>query len=165
MRICSKAIGVSAFLWCLLFVLAGLCFGGDLIAPTRTLEEPGQSWGSLAVFSEPPELEVLLNGENVGRTPLWLEKLKAGPYLLEVGGKKTEITVVEDKSFKIGLFKGSFLALPEDKKETKPPPAEAKGPVQAQKTESELQERKARDLTMWEVLIGGTSIQLWDSKR
>jgi len=164
MRVFSKAIGLLAFSWCLLLSPIGLSYGGELIAPSRTLEEPGQKWGRLAVFSEPPELEVFLNEEKVGRTPLWLERVTAGPYLLKVGGGETEITVNENKSLKIGLFKGSFVAFPEGENETTQPTVDAKGPDQTKKMEPGQEERRAKDLTMWEVLVGGSSIRLWDSK-
>jgi hypothetical protein len=165
MRFSSKALGLSAFSWSLLSVLAGLCFGGELIAPTRTLEEPGQRWGRLAVFSEPPELKVLLNGENVGRTPLWLDKLEAGFYVLKVAGAETEIIVTEAKPTKIGLFKGSFVAFPEAEKEATHLSSEAPGPHQTPQLEMTQEKQRKKDLTMWEVLIGGSSVRLWEQKK
>lgn len=165
MRFYSRIMALSVFPGCLLLMLAILCFGEELIAPTRTLKEGGQAWGRLAVFSEPPELDVLINEEKVGRTPLWLDKIKAGFYVLKVGGKQTEITVSENGYLKIGLFRGTFIALPEDEKEINKPTVAEKSRDQAQKVTVDPDAQKARDLTMWEVLIGGSSIQLWDSKK
>ena len=41
---------------------------------------------------------MFLNGERVGRTPLWLEEVKAGFYMLKVGGVETKQVAVEENS-------------------------------------------------------------------
>ena len=57
----------------------------ELIAPTRTLEGRVQFPGRLSVVSEPPELEVFLDGSSIGKTPIWLKEVKVGSHALRIG--------------------------------------------------------------------------------
>jgi len=88
-----------------------------------------------------------LHGEGVGKRPLWLDKMKAGPHVLKVEGEEAEIYVDEGKPVKIGLFKGSFVSFPEKEKEKEQPTLEKKPPAQAPQVETAREEQRTRDLT------------------
>ena len=61
--ICSFFIGTFP---ALPFVL----IASDLIEPTRTLEGTSDQSAKLSVFSEPPGLQVTLDGAAIGKTPV-----------------------------------------------------------------------------------------------
>jgi len=58
MRWDTKA-SASAFFTSCVVLLFGLTWGlaGEVIEPTRTLQDPGKTWGGLTVFSEPPPVD------------------------------------------------------------------------------------------------------------
>ena len=102
----SKLMNVYVSFAIILLGAAALCYGGELIEPTRTLQDAGERWGNLIVFSEPPEFEVLLDGSKVGQAPAWLERVKEGTHKLQINNREKEICVKEGKTLKVGLFKG-----------------------------------------------------------
>jgi hypothetical protein len=63
----------------------------------------------VTVFSEPPELEVFLDGSKVGQTPLWLERVSQGFHKLRVKDVETEIHLEAGKGLRVGLFKGDLV--------------------------------------------------------
>ena len=141
------ASGLMAWSW---------CFGDELIQPTRTLGEPEKSWGSLTVFSEPPELDVYLDGEKVGPTPLWLRQVETGPHKVKINETEGDVRVEKGKAARIGLFKGSFVtfsqveekkAAPEPARETRSQPLSVPQP---------LQKAEKEDLTLWERFVNGS---------
>jgi len=140
----------------LLLASVSVCFGGEIIEPTRTLHEPGKTWGGLTIFSEPPQLDVSLDGEKVGETPLWLREVKTGPHTIKIAHAETVVHVEKDQRLKVGLFKGSFVVSPEPKKEQ--PKFETKPDRQAATPHMEPseEEEKGRDLTLWEKFVNGT---------
>jgi hypothetical protein len=151
MNMLSKVIIFSVFP---LYFATGLCLSGELIPPTRTLEAPEAAWGRLTVFSEPPELDVLLDSTKMGQTPLWLEKVKPGFHSLQINDSKTDIYVKEGETLKLGLFKGSFITLPEKEKEITPvPPVEPKRSPEKPKTAQPTE--KMKDLTIWALFPNG----------
>jgi hypothetical protein len=99
-KLFSILMNICASFVIILLGAAALCYGGELIEPTRTLQDAGERWGKLIVFSEPPEVDVFLDGSKVGQTPLWLEKVKEGTHKLQIKDREKEIYVKE------GLFKG-----------------------------------------------------------
>jgi hypothetical protein len=99
-KMLSKLMNIYVSFAIILLGAAALCYGGELIEPTRTLQDAGERWGKLIVFSEPPEVDVFLDGSKVGQTPLWLEKVKEGTHKLQIKDREKEIYVKE------GLFKG-----------------------------------------------------------
>jgi hypothetical protein len=131
-------------------------FGAELIQPTRTLGGPEKTWGGLTVFSEPPQLDVYLDGEKVGTTPLWLRQVEAGFHKLKVGGTEKDFRVSKGKTARIGLFKGSFVTFSEtEEKKAAPEPvkeAEREPSTLAQPPE----EPKTEDLSLWEKFVNGT---------
>ena len=141
---------------CILLSAISVCFGVELIEPTRTLQEAGRTWGSLTIFSEPPQLEVYLDREKVGRTPLWLRKVEAGLHKIKIGPAETSVRVGKDERIKAGFFKGSFLVSSEAAKEkpntVKQLEKQAVAPPGGQSEEEE----KREDLSLWEKYVNGT---------
>jgi len=127
--------------------------GDDLIEPTRALEGVWEKPAKLTVFSEPPQLDVYLDDEEIGQTPLWLDNVRSGTYELRIGVSETEIYIGEGKELRIGIFKGSFVKSIHEALET--PPVEPKTPVQVDRIEKP-QEKRRRDLTRWEKFINGS---------
>ena len=120
----------AGFIVCLVFIGAFPVFpfyltAADRIAPTRTLQgEKGQT-GKLAVFSEPPGLDVTLNGDGFGKTPLSLDGVKPGTHWLRVNNSETDITIEPGKTLQISLYKDKFILIPAtDKKPLKQPEKE-----------------------------------------
>ena len=89
----------------------------ELIPPTRTLERRVELPGSLTVVSEPPDLEVSLDGSSIGRTPIWLKELKPGPHTVRIGQEKTEVHVQPGKKMGLSFFKDSFIFIDLTKEE------------------------------------------------
>ena len=143
---------------CCVVVSVGLScgFAGELIEPTRTLQEPGKTWGGLTIFSEPPQLDVYLDGEKVGRTPLWLREIQAGPHTLKIASAETSLRVDQGKRLKIGLFKGRFVtgSVQEKEKPRAQEPVKERGTVPASQEDEESQ--KSEDLSLWEKFVNGT---------
>jgi len=127
----------------------------ELTEPTRTLQDAGERWGKLVVFSEPPEFDVFLDGSKAGQTPVWLERVKEGTHKLKIGDLEKEIYVKEGKTLKVGLFKGRFITrLEEEKKVGKQAAADKKEP--ATKVEAAETPEKQKDLSRWEKFVNGT---------
>jgi len=133
-----------------------ICFGGELIEPTRTLQGTEKTWGGLAIFSEPPQLEVYLNGEKAGRTPLWLRQVETGPHTVKIASAETIVHVKKDERLRVGFFKGSFVIRSEPKKTQPANEKELKRPAAAPYTGPSEEEEKTRDLTNWEKFVNGT---------
>ncbi len=90
-------------------------FGSDgLIPPTRSLDRPRDQGGRLTVVSEPPHLEVFLDGFKIGHTPVWLKEVKPGAHKLRVRHSEADVYVERGKTLTLSFFKGSFLAVPEE---------------------------------------------------
>jgi len=101
---------LAAALCLLLFFFGGVIgFAEELIPPSRTLQNAKEAYGKLTVASEPPGLEVFLDGSKIGQTPIWLKQVKPGPHKLRVKQAETDIFVKPDKTLQISLFKGSFV--------------------------------------------------------
>ena len=74
----SVKSGAMAFI-ALIAVVIGteICGGDELIEPTRELGGIEKEWGGLTLFSEPPQMDVYLDGKKLGRTPLWLHQVES----------------------------------------------------------------------------------------
>jgi hypothetical protein len=101
----------------LFLLLNNLTFASDLIEPTRTLDGMGHNVGKLSVFSEPPELEVRMDGTVIGETPVELQAVEPGVHVIQVKGSEIEIYVEPEKSLKLSWFKGAFIEIPVEVKE------------------------------------------------
>ena len=93
----------------------------QLIEPTRSLEGTPDGTGLLNVLSEPPGMDVQLDGSVIGKTPIFSARLPTGVHVLRIGDSETEIRIAAGKTFAISWFKGAFIEIPETAK----PPAEA----------------------------------------
>jgi PEGA domain len=131
-------------------------FAGELIEPTRTLGGPEKPWGSLNVFSEPPRMDVYLDGEKVGATPLWLRQVEAGPHKLKVEESEKDVQVEKGKAARIGLFKGSFVTFSAVKEEKAASEAPKEEPPQTSLATPTTEEQTSRDLSLWERYVNGS---------
>ena len=129
MRIFSKLLFLGIFL-SLLFVVVTVAESEELIKPTRTLKSSEKIPGRLSVFSEPHGLDVFLDQSNIGKTPILSMEVEPGTHTLKVEGSETEISVLPGKPLRLSLFKGNFIEIKEQQKET------------AQKQEKTISEKK-----------------------
>ena len=97
-------------------------WSSELIKPTRALDSTGEKLGKLTVFSEPPGLEVTLEGTIIGKTPIFLDEVKPGNHRLRVKNSETDIIIEPGKTLQISLYKDKFILIPAtDKKPPKQP--------------------------------------------
>jgi hypothetical protein len=88
-----------------------------LIEPTRSLKATAEDPGQLTIFSEPPGLNIKLDGTSVGQTPMRINAVDPGNHQLQVGESVTEIDIEPGQSFHISLFKSKFVRFQVTKKE------------------------------------------------
>ena len=128
---------------CFLWVPATYTFGSGLIEPTRTLEGEKAKPGQLSIFSEPPGLRVLLDGKDVGKTPVHLEIVGIGSHDLRVEGKETTISIAAGDIRRLSFFKGAFIEIPFKEKVTREQPKVVKGtPLQEAGSEQKAETRE-----------------------
>ena len=154
MKMIGKWTFLSILLASIAFSAITYCFGGEPIAPTRMLGEPGKAWGSLAVFSEPPQLEVYLDGEKVGLTPLWLRNVGKGIHTIKIAHAETSVSVEEGGRLKIGLFNGRFVTSLE--KERPKIELQQKEPAAVPPPGRSEEEENKGDLRSWEKFVNGS---------
>lgn len=135
------------------FILLALCavcalfssgLQAQLIEPTRSLKDAYDGTGLLNVLSEPPGIEVRVDGKVIGQTPIFSARFPAGVHALRIRDSETDIQLVAGKTFAISWFKGAFIEIPatvkppaEIAKEPQPSPAKPKpdeGPGAQQNT-------------------------------
>ncbi len=156
MRSLIQRIGLSAVL--ILFLGASLGHAGeDLIAPTRSLEGPGELQGRLTVVSEPPGLEVFLDDSGIGQTPVWLNEVKAGLHKLRVSDSEKDVFVQPGRTLTLSYFKGSFIDIPEKKEAAREPAPELETLAERRERMRPREEARPTDLTPWEKFINRTS--------
>jgi PEGA domain len=142
----------------LLFMIADIAMASDLIEPTRTLQSAADAAGSLTVLSEPPGLEVTLNDTRLGKTPVFLDRVKPGTHTLRVKDSETTIDIKPDAILRISLFKGRFINIPAAKTEAIKTPAIQAGKLdKTRPTQPPHREAGENDLTPWERFINGSS--------
>ena len=88
-----------------------------LIEPTRSLKATAENPGQLTVFSEPPGLNIKLDGKFVGQTPMRINAVDPGTHQLQVGESVTDIYLAPGQPFHISLFKNKFIQFQVAKKE------------------------------------------------
>ncbi|MGB5745966.1 MAG: PEGA domain-containing protein [Desulfobacterales bacterium] len=119
-----------------------------MIRPTRALDSTGEKLGKLSVFSEPPGLEVALEGTLIGKTPIFVDEVKPGSHRLRIKNSETDITIEPGKTLQISLYKDKFILIPAaDKKPPKQPE-----PVETDLTKSKpppppAEEQRLRELS------------------
>jgi len=156
MKMFTKLMAFPAFLLSYLVLAVPLCFGGELIAPTRTLGGTVEVPGKLIVVSEPPGLEVFLDEDYIGETPLLVKEVKPGLHKLRVKQAETDIYVEPNKTRQISLFKGSFVDIPEKKEEPLKPEPKKQQPTQARRTVVYPSEERQKDLSSWDLFVNGS---------
>jgi len=138
---------VSVFVF---LMIQPLYIFAELIAPTRTLEGQQKPMGRLSVFSEPPKLDVLLDGVNIGKTPVISKEVKSGVHILRVKDIEKEITILPGKSLQLSLFKGSIIEIPEKKAEAPTQPKlEEKRTIKEKKPQGSNMDEKENDPLYW----------------
>ena len=162
MKIYKKRLNLWTILSILPFVAlpASLCLADDeLIPPTRSLTVSEQTPGTLTVTSEPPGLEVFLDGSGIGQTPVRLSAVKRGLHALSIEQAKTDIHVRPGESTRISFFKGSFIVAPEEKGALKQ--LEARQDRQALNAAGEVAlptgGEETDDLTPWQRFLNRTA--------
>lgn len=156
MRIPKKLNLLAVFLPLFLFTTMTFCFAGELIQPTRSLDGQGEASGRMAIFSEPPNLEVYLDGKKVGNTPLWLSEVKSGLHTVRIEKAETEANVRPGMGLKIGLFKGSFVSFPDKDQKAGLAPTPEKQRPQASQPSQTSGEKRQRDINSWELFVNGS---------
>jgi hypothetical protein len=131
-------------------MIQSLSIFAELIEPSRTLEGQQKPMGRLSVFSEPPEFDVLLDGVNIGKTPVISKQVSPGTHLLRVKDTEKEITILSGKSLQLSLYKDALTEIPEKKAEAPAQPkSEKKMPTQEKKPEASNKDKKQYDPFYW----------------
>ena len=121
----------------------------ELIEPSRTLKSQEEAMGTLSVFSEPPELDVVLDGTKIGKTPVISKEVRAGNHVLRINDTKKEISILPGKSLQLSLYKDSLIEIREKKLETSTQPKlEEKRTPEAKKPKGS-QEEKIEDRPLY----------------
>ena len=92
MRVCFKPILSIACVFVFVLVCAAPS-NTELIEPTRSLEGAEVTTGRLTVLSEPPGLEIILDGNRVGKTPAFLVEVESGIHKLQVKSSEMDIYI------------------------------------------------------------------------
>lgn len=123
----------------------------DLIEPTRTLQAAPAATGDLAILSEPPGLDVALDGTLIGKTPVFLDNVKSGAHTLRVKNSETAIHLEPGATLQVSLFKGEFIITALAEKETAGPQAlEEQRAGQTSAIRQPRKEGHQNDLSDWE---------------
>lgn len=142
------------FILLALSAVCTLCTAGlhaQLIEPTRSLQDASGGAGILNVLSEPPGIEVQVDGRLIGKTPVFSARFPPGVHVLRIKDSETEIHLAAGKTFAISWFKGSFIEIPETVK----PAAEIAKEPQLSPAKPKLdkgsgvQQRTAKDPYYW----------------
>jgi hypothetical protein len=126
-------------------------WSSELIKPTRTLDSTGEKLGKLSVFSEPPGLEVALEGEIIGNTPAFFDDVKPGIHRLRVKNSETDITIEPGKTLQISLYEGKFVLIPAtDKKQPEQSQAAETTPTKSKPPPPPAEEQRPKELSPME---------------
>ena len=112
--------------------------------------------GKLSVFSEPPGFDVFLNKSKIGKTPILSVEVTPGIHNLKVENSETEIYLKPGQSLRLSLFKGTFIEVKEQAKETIQKPKEdtvGKKPVEP--TEEKTGYQPKYEPLYWPLKPGG----------
>jgi hypothetical protein len=147
----SSILKDTAVFFLTFLALNDLSLNAEMIEPTRELNDTVRKLGELNVFSEPPKLDVYLNGALKGKTPARLKKLEPGVYKLRIGDGETEVVVLPGKTQQVSFFKGEFILIPTtDKKHERQAPAKGKESTGFKPPSPEAEESIFKDLSPWE---------------
>lgn len=155
----------AVFLW-VSFAIAGYpltALQAELIEPTRSIKGASADPGHLTVFSEPPGLNVSLNGASVGKTPIRIKALEPGIHQLQINESVTEINIEPGKVFHISLFRNRFIIFQVAPKEPSAPSENNASPaVESRTAEAPSQQIRAKEENRqawerWMQFVNGSS--------
>jgi hypothetical protein len=135
------------------FIIIGFNFSAlqaGLIEPTRSLKATAEDPGRLTVFSEPPGLNIKLDGKFVGQTPMRINMVDPGAHQLQVGESVTEIYVEPGQPFHISLFKDKFIQFQVAQKEASGAGKTLASETPAPEPSSEHSKTKKENRKAWE---------------
>ena len=141
---------------CVFLMIQSLSVFAELIEPSRTLEGQQKPMGRLSAFSEPPELHVLLDSVEIGKTPVISKEVTSGVHILRVKDTEKEITILPGKSLQLSLFKDSLIEIPEKKAEAPTQPKlEEKMAIEEKKSDDSNKDKKKYDPFYWPMKPSG----------
>ena len=133
---------ISFVFVCVFLTTQPISVFAELIEPTRTLKSQEEPMGKLTVLSEPPELDVVLDGTEIGKTPVVSMEVRAGDHVLRIKDTKKEISILPGKLLQLSLYKDSLIEIPEKKLESpKQPKLEEKRTTGAKKPKDSDEEK------------------------
>ena len=145
MKISSNALRLAVIIW-VMFILPALLMAAGLIEPTRTIENGSVlQMGKLSVFSEPPEMEITLDGEKIGATPLIYKDVAPGSHILKIKDTETEINVKPGEPLRFSWVEGAFREIPIEEKEK---PTQQKPEQETAKKGKKSQEREQKEIEL-----------------
>jgi hypothetical protein len=103
----------------LLLLTNQVSVASDLIEPTRSLNRPPEKTGSLPVFSEPPGLDVTMDGTSIGKTAVVDLRVKPGKHIPWLQDVETEIAAEAGELLKLSRFKDAFIRVPVKEQEAR----------------------------------------------
>ena len=110
---CTLVLPIGLFF----FSTSPFYLDAQTIEPTRTIRESAEEMGKLTVSSEPPGLNVILDGTSLGNTPVIGNEVKPGIHVLRVEDADREILILPGRSLLLSYYKGAFIEVLEEKKE------------------------------------------------
>jgi hypothetical protein len=113
------------------------------IEPTRTLRESVEEMGKLTVSSEPPGLNVILDGVSLGNTPVIKKEVKSGNHILHLEDAEKEVFILPGKSLLLTYYKGAFIEVLE-REESPDKKLTTKDGIIVEETEAEKQPREKK---------------------
>jgi hypothetical protein len=126
---------------CLFVFTHSPLLAAELIAPTRDLKGKSEELGKLSISSNPPGLEVVLDGKVLGKTPLIELDVKAGDHILSVKDSELAIIVLPGKTLHLTWHRGSFIEIPAKK------PARSEPQTATEESQQRKDTRKATGST------------------
>ncbi len=156
MKIQVRILSFFSLLLCFVVLPVSL-WAQDLIPPSRALGNPSGRMGKLTVVSEPPGLEVFLDGLELGRTPVWLKNVRAGDHKLMVGGLQADIYVGAGDTKTVSAFQNSLIEAPQQAQAPKQLGPEIATPPAAKRNVSPPAAQKGPGITNWDRFLNGTS--------
>ena len=109
---------------------------GELVQPTRTLDGGENQTGQLSVFSEPPKMDVYLDGKKIGITPVFSQVVSSGSHLLQVGEAEKELYILSDKLQQFSVYKGRIIEIPGKSNQPERSKADERPHVEKEKPET-----------------------------
>ena len=101
--------------------------------------------GTLSIFSEPPGLQVTLDGTQIGLTPVREIDVKPGSHVLRVKDSEAEIYITPGEPLNLSWRRGIFIVISsKEKTEPAPPKAEEEKDKSQQRSTPEPEKRREK---------------------